>query len=392
MSKKIKVVWVARSFLDYRLAVYAAVRQYSDLDLWVVFSELHNSDVLKHQLKDLLGDHAIGLSGEKCIGKPYSLEDRSNTRRRVFYQPGLYALLNKMNPDVIITEAFNHWTLPVFLLKTHKKFVHILCYERTAHTERNIHFLKRLFISHISSLIDAVQCNGILCKQFLQSLGYAEQKLRLGNMAAASDGLRKAIPAIPENEIQRIRTDMGMEKWVYLYVGGLIPRKGVNYLLKAWHEAHLPDASLVLVGGGSEEKNLRSMVVEDKIKNVIFAGRQEYEKLPIFYRVSNCFVIPTLEDNWSLVVPEAMACNLPVVCSKYNGCYPELITPDNGWIFDPLDAEDFRKTLVNVHERREELQTMGRISNRIEAAYSPQKIAEAIHLTAIDFIDRKRYE
>ena len=40
-----------------------------------------------------------------------------------------------------------------------------------------------------------------------------------------------------------------------------------------------------------------------------------------------------------------MTCDLPIITSKYNGCWPELITDKNGWVFDPLDEEDFINTL-----------------------------------------------
>ena len=87
-----------------------------------------------------------------------------------------------------------------------------------------------------------------------------------------------------------------------------------------------------------------NMIIKSKdlgLTNVYFIGKVDYDNLPNYYQSADVFVIPTLEDNWSLVVPEAMASGLPILSSVYNGCYPEYVTEDNGWVFDPLDSSDF---------------------------------------------------
>ena len=74
--------------------------------------------------------------------------------------------------------------------------------------------------------------------------------------------------------------------------------------------------------------------------------------------------MPTWQDNWSLVVPDAMACGLRVLCSKFNGGWPELAHEDeNGYVFSPLVQENFVSTLTRIIEL-----LIGQItrSNRIE--------------------------
>ncbi len=87
----------------------------------------------------------------------------------------------------------------------------------------------------------------------------------------------------------------------------------------------------------------------------------------------------TLEDNWSLVVPEAMACGLPIVCSVYNGCHPELIKNDeNGWVFDPLEAEDTFAKLAQCLENMDRLKEMGQKSKAIARKFTPGLAADSI--------------
>jgi glycosyltransferase involved in cell wall biosynthesis len=98
-----------------------------------------------------------------------------------------------------------------------------------------------------------------------------------------------------------------------------------------------------------------------------------------YYRCAHAFVIPTLEDNWSLVVPEAMACGLPVLCSRYNGCWPELITDASGWVFDPLETEDICRVLMQAMSVRDRWRQMGEHARAIVGAYTPQWAAGIIH-------------
>jgi glycosyltransferase involved in cell wall biosynthesis len=112
---------------------------------------------------------------------------------------------------------------------------------------------------------------------------------------------------------------------------------------------------------------------------VAFAGAVDYDALPAYYAAADAFIIPTLEDNWSLVVPEAMACGLPILCSKYNGCWPELVCESiNGWIFDPLSTADTVRCLEECFRREAELPSMGRCSLRLLEGHTARDAARAI--------------
>jgi len=72
-----------------------------------------------------------------------------------------------------------------------------------------------------------------------------------------------------------------------------------------------------------------------------------------------------------------MACGLPIACSIYNGCYPELVHDGvNGLRFDPLDSTSFIETLSYFHTivRKQ----FGIKSKEIESRFSADKVAEKI--------------
>lgn len=106
-------------------------------------------------------------------------------------------------------------------------------------------------------------------------------------------------------------------------------------------------------------------------------GTVVYDTIYRYYNAADVFVIPTLEDNWSLVVPEAMACGLPVACSVYNGCYPELVHEgENGALFDPLDVKSTVKALDYFHHV--DLDQQGARSIEIEKQYNTERVAQNI--------------
>jgi glycosyltransferase involved in cell wall biosynthesis len=163
--------------------------------------------------------------------------------------------------------------------------------------------------------------------------------------------------------------------------------KGIGQLLEAWNlfqRKHSLGGTLVLVGTGPEETEFKDQVERDGVKGVWFVGDMDYDHLAAYYASADIFIMPTLEDNWSLVVPEAMACGLPILCSNYNGCWPELVQAGrNGWVFDPLDEEKFVAALVLAVENQSRLQEMGRESRLIIAGHSPAHAARAIHSTCL---------
>jgi glycosyltransferase involved in cell wall biosynthesis len=231
--------------------------------------------------------------------------------------------------------------------------------------------------------IDAICCNGCLCSEYVKSLGYPEDRISYGHMAADVIALARAISTVSQEQVAELFEECNLNGVVFLYVGQLVSRKGVLELLRGWAlfssgiaQNH---ATLMLVGDGPQRAELERFCVENRLENVHFVGPVDYDEIAPYYRTADVFVIPTLEDNWSLVVPEAMACSLPILCSKYNGCWPELVQIGrSGWVFDPLDEADLVAKIQRSFEKRKFLRQMGEMSKSIVQNYTPKRAAESI--------------
>lgn len=375
------VVWVTRSFLDYRIPVYLELHKRLGSRFVIFYNADYVPDRCRLKVEKALGRAARGLRGESAftLGSPTGF---ANKGVRIPYQRGLIKAILKERPDIVISDGFFQWTYAALWLRAIRRISHVMCYERTSHTERHAQWYRTVYRKLVMRWIDAVCCNGRLCGEYTRSLGFPPHRITYGQMAADVRTLAEKSRQITEKQIQQKRPELRLQGVVFLYVGQIIPRKGILQLLEAWkmfsREAGMAECSLLLVGGGPQEAQCRAYCAENDLDNVRLVGAIDYDLLPMYYRCADVFVIPTLEDNWSLVVPEAMACGLPILCSKYNGCWPELVKPENGWVFDPLDPRDFAEKLTLCMDSKDRLRRLGKCSRQIAESFTPDNAAESI--------------
>lgn len=376
-----RVTYVARSFLDYRIPVLEAMDREIGGGLNVVFSADYVPQRITRKVQGILGERAVGMTGEKRIG-PNSTQGFANRAFRLVYQPGILKAIAATRPDVLVGDGFYQWTS--FALAHRLRFATplVVCYERTFHTERSAQRIRLFYRKQVLRLVDAMAVNGRLAREYSEWLGMEPERITVGQMAADTVGLAAAVAGVSAEDKAALRVSWGSPATVFLLVSQLIERKGIVELLTAWAgvEARYGGlAALVVVGGGPQEAELKQQSASQNLQHVHWAGSVDYDSIGPYYAAADAFVIPTLEDNWSLVVPEAMACGLPILCSCYNGCHPELVEPGgNGWVFDPLDEGDTRDTLCRALEAKDALPLMGARSVEIVGSHTPDHAAASI--------------
>jgi glycosyltransferase involved in cell wall biosynthesis len=376
-----RILYLTRGFLDYRIPVFKEIDRYIKNKLFVLYSESYVPKRVSNKLKKIIGNRAKGLIGERGIGlKQYS--GFANKNLQLSFHPDIIKTIKIVKPDVIITNGFGQWTFFALFYKLTNSVKIVVCYERTYHTERKAQLFRKLFRKMVVRFVDAFSCNGSLSYQYTKSLGVPDKKITIGQMAADIAGLTKKASTLSKLDIETIRGKWENPELVFLSAGKLNKRKGVNELINSWShlEKDVPgDWRLVIIGDGSMARELEERARAMNLKKAVFAGSIDYDSIATYYAAADVFVMPTLEDNWSLVVPEAMACGLPILCSCYNGCYPELIEPGgNGWVFDPLNESDTFNALQRCVINRDRLAKMGQRSREIVTKYSPENAAKAI--------------
>lgn len=381
-----KVFYCNPIFFEYRLPFYKELVCLFKGHFYVMYSvnryNLCGKTKFCKEIKEELGENAIPFNRD-YIFDTYSMSFKMKDiekGKRIPLTFGLLRTLRKMKPDILITEGYFQWTPLVLLYGMIYRVPVYMGYERTLHTERNTGRLKIWQRKLFNELLAGFLVNGQETKLYLESLSVPPHKIYIGGMSADADYLRAGIASMTLNDKKNFRNQYqpNVDGLVYLFVGQIVERKGVGYLLEAWMKhirLHSTD-KLLLVGNGNQLEEFRMKYVSEISINLI--GRVEYEDVYKFYAISDVFVIPTIEDNWSLVIPEAMACGLPVSTSIYNGCHTELVHKDeNGITFDPYKEETLVYALDYFHHQ--DLEAMGQKSIELEKVFNTENCARRVY-------------
>jgi PEP-CTERM/exosortase A-associated glycosyltransferase len=165
---------------------------------------------------------------------------------------------------------------------------------------------------------------------------------------------------------------------VLAFFGSFYFYEGLHLLLRAVPllRQQQPDLAVLLVGGGPEESNLRSMARDFGVGgDVIFAGRVAHEEMQRYYNLADLFVFPRVSMRLTeLVTPlkplEAMAQERIVVASSVGG-HRELIRDrETGYLFPPNDPQ--------------------RLAEGVSAALADRPSWPRIRAQAVEFIDTER--
>ena len=143
-------------------------------------------------------------------------------------------------------------------------------------------------------------------------------------------------------EAAEITEKWGLEKNGYvLFVGRIVPEKGLQYLLDAWKGLRT-EKKLVIAGGSSDTQEFMRQLKRDA-GDVIFTGFQQGRVLEELY--SNCFlyVLPSDLEGMPLSLLEAMSYGNCCVVSDIPECVE--VVSDKAVTFRKSDAGDLRRTL-----------------------------------------------
>jgi len=207
------------------------------------------------------------------------------------------------------------------------------------------------------------------------------------------DASPKAITVIPcgvnlelfrsvEKEIAR--NYLGLDgKGIILFVGRIVPLKGIDKLLMAMPYLENGQRLKLLVIGGDEYcqdemKRLKSLAQSLQIHDsVSFLGLVKHEELPYFYSAADLCVLPSYYESFGLVALESLACGTPVVVTKVGGLESVIRQGDTGYVV--LDNTPFRLAnkmalLLSMSNKKEAISSIRASVTK----FSWSKIAEAI--------------
>jgi phosphatidyl-myo-inositol dimannoside synthase len=199
-------------------------------------------------------------------------------------------------------------------------------------------------------------------------------------------------PAVDGGQV-RERHGLGSSP-VCVCISRLVPRKGQDRLVQAWPRvvARVPDARLLLVGGGPYERRLRRLAGASPVADRIhLAGEVAWEDLPAHYAAGDVFAMPC-RTRWlgldlealGVVFLEAAAAGLPVVAGRSGGSPETVVEGVTGTVVDgrrPGPVADAVAALLADPGRARAMGAAGR--RRVEEEFSwPAVVARLEQLLA----------
>jgi len=128
----------------------------------------------------------------------------------------------------------------------------------------------------------------------------------------------------------------------YLTASRMVPYKRLDLVIEAFSE--LPDKNLIVIGSGPEKEKL----ISKGSSNIKIIGHQETEMLKVFMQKAKAFVFAA-EEDFGIIVVEAMACGTPVIAWNYGGTGESVIDGETGILF----SEQTKNSIIAAVEKFE---------------------------------------
>ncbi|UCD05176.1 MAG: glycosyltransferase family 4 protein [candidate division WOR-3 bacterium] len=180
--------------------------------------------------------------------------------------------------------------------------------------------------------------------------------------------VEKPVHIIPFSAAMGRCHERSSEKKEILFVGRLVTRKGVKYLIEAFHKVHRSIShDLVIVGGGPERGRLEKLAADLDLKHrVRFAGVISDDALNQYYASCSFLVLPAIVDEkgdtegLGVVLLEAMSCGKPVIASNVGGITDIVVDRKNGFLVPPAEPEALAAAIKRMAKDRKLRKALGR--------------------------------
>lgn len=215
-------------------------------------------------------------------------------------------------------------------------------------------------------------------RQVLRSIGssvdtvtylgeYTRSRIASALTMPAASRMRRLVPGVDVDAFHPsvrdrgndLRARLGLaDRPVVVVVSRLMPRKGQDTLIRALPtiQRSVPDAALLIVGGGPYRSTLENLVAEmDMADSVVLTGTVPWEELPAHYAAGDVFAMPcrTRNRGWDveglgIVYLEAGAIGLPVIAGNSGGAPDAVLDGQTGYVVDGRSVAQVAQRVIEL--------------------------------------------
>lgn len=165
-----------------------------------------------------------------------------------------------------------------------------------------------------------------------------------------------------------------------LFLSHVIRRKGVFTLVEAFGlvARAIPDAELLIVGGGSDLEEIRRLAAAQVGARITFHGAVPRPEVQGLMHAHSVYCLPSHGEPFATSVLEAMACGMPIVATRAGGM-TDLVSPEGGRLVNVRDPQALAAALVEVLRSPSLQATMGRHNRRrIETTFEAERVVDRL--------------
>lgn len=361
---------------------------------WPSFGPYHTARLRACVKAAPAGVEVIGLAvAGQVQGRPWEAgEDGKDLRVETLFPEEMYhelpkarvrqamqGILDQLGPAVVGISGYGMTDSRAALeWARRKKVCRVMMTESKADDAPRV-WWKEWLKSRLVRRFDSALCGGSSHRAYLEQLGMPAGRIFDRYDVVDNERFRAAAERVRvDPNSHRHLPGLDDERPFFLVSSRFIARKNLPRLIEAYAAYRREDRDgwrLVILGTGPDESQLRRQVVSDQVPDVTFAGFQQFESLVAYYALAGAFVHPALQEQWGLVVNEAMVCGLPVLCSETVGaCYDLVRDGENGFRFDPGETSSIGRALTAMATSPDR-EAMGRRSLEIISEWTPEDFA-----------------
>lgn len=219
---------------------------------------------------------------------------------------------------------------------------------------------------YLNSAIDVLWVAGERQRQLAAQLGYTGERCWTGVYSCEWE---KFADVHRNGRAQRRRA--------FLYVGRYVPVKGLDMLVEAYRSYRQRSEDpwpLICAGAGPEKRLL------DGQEGIIERGFVQPDQLPALFAEASAFVLPSRKEPWGVVVQEAAAAGLPLICSEACGAAVHLLQDRyNGFLFETRNSRHLAQCLTDMATASPEAWcAMSERSHTLSMQYTPERWADTL--------------
>jgi 1,2-diacylglycerol 3-alpha-glucosyltransferase len=283
--------------------------------------------------------------------------------------------LNTIQPDVIVLCGYGiPGMLEAFVWGLwHRKATILLSDTKEDDASRS--FLKETLKSLLVRNYKAALVAGRSHKRYLMKLGMQDEAISLGYDVVGND-------AFHPDKIKHLAVPI--EKPYFLAINRFVSKKNILFLISSYAAYRkLVGGSawdLIICGEGELRLQIEQQITTLDLVSVVHLPGflQQDEMLPYFAHAS-CFIHASIQEQWGLVVNEAMAAGLPILLSDRCGCFEDLLLEGvNGFGFDPKNSQELANLMLKVSSDQVDLQAMSQASLEHIQNFSPDYFVQGL--------------